>query len=136
MPAGYAESMAYGMIGWAVPLARYPNTYNGQPLGYVALAAQKNYFALYLTCAYQDAAEEAWLADAFARSGKKLDKGKSCVRFRRLEEFAARRHRRLRGAHAGGRVHRAARAREGGRHVRNSCSSEWKWCTPFSRAAE
>jgi hypothetical protein len=87
MPAGYAESMAYGMIGWGVPLARYPNTYNGQPLGYVALAAQKGHYALYLTCAYQDAAEEAWLADAFARAGKKLDKGKSCVRFKRLEDL-------------------------------------------------
>src|SRR3954471_11341882 len=67
MPAGYTEAVAYGMIGWAVPLARYPNTYNGQPLGYVALAAQRQHYALYLTCAYQDPAEEAWLTDAFAR---------------------------------------------------------------------
>jgi hypothetical protein len=87
IPAGYDEGMTFGMIGWCVPLARYPDTYNGQPLGYVALAAQKNHYALYLTCAYQDPAEAAWLADAFARAGKKLDMGKSCVRFRSLDDL-------------------------------------------------
>jgi hypothetical protein len=87
MPAGYAESMAFGMIGWGIPLAVYPDTYNGQPLGYVALAAQKNHYALYLMCAYQDdAAEGAWLRDAFAKAGKKLDMGKSCLRFKKLED--------------------------------------------------
>ena len=88
MPAGYAESMAFGMIGWGVPLAVYPNTYNKQPLGYVALAAQKSHYALYLVSAYQDeAGEGAWLRDAFARAGKKLDMGKSCLRFRKLEDL-------------------------------------------------
>lgn len=87
MPAGYAESMAFGMIGWGVPLARYPNTYNGQPLGYVALAAQKSHYALYLMCAYGDPGEAAWLADAFRRAGKRLDMGKSCLRFKKLEDL-------------------------------------------------
>jgi uncharacterized protein YdhG (YjbR/CyaY superfamily) len=87
MPAGYTEAMAFGMIGWGIPLARYPNTYNGQPLGYVALAAQKNYYALYLMCAYMDPAETAWLVDAFARAGKTLDMGKSCVRFKSLDDL-------------------------------------------------
>src|SRR6478672_7900796 len=88
MPAGYVESMAFGMIAWAVPLAVYPNTYNGQPLGYVSLAAQKHFYALYLTAAYQDdAGDGAWLRDAFARAGKKLDMGKSCLRFRTLEDL-------------------------------------------------
>jgi uncharacterized protein YdhG (YjbR/CyaY superfamily) len=87
IPDGYAETMSFGMIGWCVPLARYPNTYNGQPLGYVSLAAQKNHYALYLTCAYQDPAEAAWLADAFARAGKKLDMGKSCLRFQSLDDL-------------------------------------------------
>jgi hypothetical protein len=87
LPAGYEEGMAFGMIGYCVPLARYPETYNGQPLGYVALAAQKNHYALYLTCAYQDPAESAWLADGFARAGKKLDMGKSCLRFTSLDDL-------------------------------------------------
>jgi hypothetical protein len=79
--------MAFGMIGWGIPLARYPNTYNGQPLGYVALAAQKNHYALYLTCAYQDGEESRWLAEEFARAGKRLDMGKSCLRFRSLDDL-------------------------------------------------
>ena len=87
LPAGYAEGMTYGMIGWTVPLARYPDTYNGQPLGYVALAAQKSYYALYLTCAYQAPTEAAWLAEAFRAAGKRLDMGKSCLRFKRLDDL-------------------------------------------------
>ena len=87
MPDGYVEAMAFGMIGWGIPLARYPNTYNGQPLGYVALAAQKNHYALYLTCAYQDGEESRWLAEEFARAGKRLDMGKSCLRFRSLDDL-------------------------------------------------
>jgi hypothetical protein len=87
IPDGYVEAMAYGMIGWGVPLSRYPNTYNGQPLGYVALAAQKNYYALYLTCANQDSADAQWLAEEFARAGKKMDMGKSCLRFKALDDL-------------------------------------------------
>jgi hypothetical protein len=87
LPAGYREAMGFGMITWVVPLADYPDTYNGQPLGYAALAAQKNYYALYLNCVYQDPALEQRLRDAFARAGKKLDMGKSCVRFRKLEDL-------------------------------------------------
>src|SRR5262245_14257643 len=52
LPPGYAESMSWGMIAYEVPLARYPDTYNKKPLAYAALAAQKNYFALYLNCVY------------------------------------------------------------------------------------
>jgi hypothetical protein len=87
VPDGYRESMYFGMIGWCIPLERYPETYNGQPLGYVALAAQKNHYALYLTCAYQDPAELAWLEEAWRRAGLRLDIGKSCLRFRSLEEL-------------------------------------------------
>ena len=85
LPAGYEERMNWGMIAYEVPLARYPDTYNKQPLAYAALAAQKNYYALYLTCAYQDG--ERRLRDGFAAAGKKLDMGKSCVRFKRLEDL-------------------------------------------------
>ena len=87
LPDGYREGMSFGMIGWSVPLERYPNTYNGQPLGYVALAAQKSHYALYLTCAYMDPAGEARLRAAFAAAGKKLDMGKSCLRFKRLDDL-------------------------------------------------
>lgn len=52
LPPGYAETMNWGMIAYEVPLARYPDTYNKKPLAYAALAAQKNYYALYLNCVY------------------------------------------------------------------------------------
>ena len=87
IPGGYAETMNWGMISWEIPLSRYPDTYNGQPLGYVALAAQKNNYSLYLTCAYQDPALDARLRAAFAAAGKRLDMGKSCLRFKRLEDL-------------------------------------------------
>ena len=87
LPAGYRESMSYGMIGYGIPLEDYPDTYNGQPLSYAALAAQKNYYALYVMTPYQDPAQEQWLRDEFARAGKKLDMGKSCLRFKKLDDL-------------------------------------------------
>jgi hypothetical protein len=87
LPAGYREGMNWGMIVYEVPLERYRATYNGQPLSYVALAAQKSYYALYLTVPEQDPARGAWLRERFARAGKKLDMGKSCLRFRRLDDL-------------------------------------------------
>lgn len=87
LPEGYAETMNWGMISYELPLERYPKTYNGQPLSYVALAAQKHYYALYLTSAYQDSEQGTQLAEAFKRAGKKLDIGKSCVRFKKLDDL-------------------------------------------------
>lgn len=87
LPEGYEESMAYGMLGYGIPLARYPVTYNGEPLSYAALAAQKSYYALYLMGAYGDEALRKQLEDAFVAAGKKLDMGKSCVRFRKLDDL-------------------------------------------------
>ena len=87
LPEGYQESMAFGMIGYGIPLERYPDTYNGQPLSYAALAAQKNYYALYLLGAYQDSEQERQLREAFQAAGKKLDMGKSCVRFKKLDDL-------------------------------------------------
>jgi hypothetical protein len=87
LPAGYREAMTWGMISYEIPLERYRDTYNGQPLSYVALAAQKNHFALYLMCVYGDPKQSAWLKEQFKEAGKKLDMGKSCVRFRRLEDL-------------------------------------------------
>ena len=85
LPEGYAEGMNWGMISWEIPLSRYPVTYNKQPLIYAALAAQKNHYALYLMCAYADSQSERDLRAAYAAAGLKLDLGKSCLRFRRLE---------------------------------------------------
>jgi uncharacterized protein YdhG (YjbR/CyaY superfamily) len=87
LPEGYRESMGFGMIGYGIPLERYPDTYNRQPLAYAGLAAQKNHYSLYLMCVYGDAQSEAAFREAFAAAGKKLDMGKSCVRFRRLEDL-------------------------------------------------
>ena len=82
MPAGYEEAMNWGMICWQIPLSRYPVTYNKQPLSYVALAAQKNNYALYLTGVYADGEQERVLRAGAAALGKPLDMGKSCVRFK------------------------------------------------------
>jgi hypothetical protein len=85
LPPGYAEAMAFGMIGWGIPLSRYADTYNGQPLCYVGLAAQKNAYSLYLMGCYLDSAEDRALRAAYAQAGRKLDMGKSCLRFKGLD---------------------------------------------------
>ena len=87
LPAGYEETMGWGMICYGIPLETYPHTYNGQPLCYAALAAQKNHYALYLMCAYADSKQVVALEKAFAKAGKRMDMGKSCLRFRRLEDL-------------------------------------------------
>jgi hypothetical protein len=87
IPKGYRETMNWGMITWEVPLKRYPDTYNGQPLVYLALAAQKNHYALYLHGLYASDEGRRGFEQAFAAAGKKLDMGKSCVRFRRVEDL-------------------------------------------------
>jgi uncharacterized protein YdhG (YjbR/CyaY superfamily) len=87
LPSGFEEGMSYGMIGWYVPLETFPDTYNGQPLGLAALASQKNHMSLYLNNVYGDPATEAWFRERWAKTGKKLDMGKSCVRFRRLDDL-------------------------------------------------
>ena len=87
LPKGYREAMRYGMIGYEIPLAEYPDTYNGQPLVYVALAAQKSACSLYLNCVFVDESRNQRLRDAFARAGKKLDMGKSCVRFKTPDDL-------------------------------------------------
>ena len=88
LPAGYREGMGYGMIGWVIPLEDYPDTYNGQPLAYAGLAAQKNSNSLYLNCVYASTERAERLKQAWAAAGKKLDMGKSCIRFRRASDLA------------------------------------------------
>lgn len=87
LPKGYRESMQFGMIGYAIPLSRYPDTYNGQPLAYAALASQKNYCSLYLMTAYANSDQEARLRAAFRKAGKKLDMGKCCIRFKTADDL-------------------------------------------------
>ena len=87
LPKGYAETMNWGMLAYEIPLSRYPETYNKQPLMYLALAAQKNNYAFYLTATAGNAPLIARLAAAYKAAGRKLDMGKSCLRFKSLDEL-------------------------------------------------
>ncbi|MCH7706606.1 MAG: DUF1801 domain-containing protein [Chloroflexi bacterium] len=87
LPEGYQEAMHHGMIGYVIPLERYPVTYNGQALEYAALASQKNYMSLYLMNVYSDKEIEEWFTSEYKASGKKLDMGKSCVHFKKLDDL-------------------------------------------------
>lgn len=89
LPAGYEEGMRYGMIGYYVPLSEYPAGYRcnpEQPLPFVSLASQKNYVSVYLYCVYSDEKQKAWFQKAWEETGSKLNMGKSCVRFRNVDE--------------------------------------------------
>ena len=88
LPRGYEESMDFGMISYHVPATRLAETYNGHPLMYAALAAQKNFNAIYLMGVYGDDRRAKKFVDGFAKAGKKLDIGKSCVRFKRADDLA------------------------------------------------
>ena len=81
IPRGYDECLVWGTIGWTIPLSRYPDTYNKQPITYVALSSQKNFCSLYLMGAFWSAGQLEQLKAAFKAAGKKLDMGKCCVHF-------------------------------------------------------
>ena len=87
LPPGYEEVMQYGMIAYVIPLERYPVTYNKQALQMVALASQKNYMSVYLMNVYGDQETAQWFEEEFRASGKKLNMGKCCVRFKRPEDL-------------------------------------------------
>jgi hypothetical protein len=88
LPPGYVEVMRWGMITYEVPLETYPDTYNGKPLMFAALAAQKRHLALYLTnVAFVQGGEEAFRT-AYLKTGKKLDMGRSCLRFKTAGDLA------------------------------------------------
>ena len=87
LPQGYVETMNWGMISYEVPLSRYPVTYNKQPLMYMALAAQKNNYALYMMNVYADEALRGKLTAAYKAAGLKLDMGKGCLRFKSLKDI-------------------------------------------------
>jgi uncharacterized protein YdhG (YjbR/CyaY superfamily) len=85
LPPGYVETMRWGMISYEVPLEVYPDTYNGEPLSYGGLASQKNHMSLYLMGIYADEARRERFEQAYRATGKRLDIGKGCVRFRTLD---------------------------------------------------
>lgn len=88
---GYVECMGYGMPGWAVPHSMYPAGYHcdpRQPLSFCGLASQKQYMSLYLMCVYGHSGEDRAFRKAWAKTGKRLDMGKSCIRFKRVEDLA------------------------------------------------
>jgi len=87
----YEEGMQYGMIGYYVPHKTYPAGYHcdpKQPLPFAGLAAQKHHLSLYLFCVYGHPEHEKWFREAWASTGKKLDMGKSCIRFKKPEDLA------------------------------------------------
>ena len=87
LPDGFEEVMNWGMITYQVPLSRYPNTYNKKPLMMAALASQKNHMAVYLTGVYADEDSRSRFQIAYQATGKRMDMGQSCVRFRKLEDL-------------------------------------------------
>ena len=91
LPKGYKEGIQYGMIGWFVPHSKYPEGYHcdpKQPVPFAALASQKNYMSIYLMSVYGSAKHRAWFEKAWAKTGKKLNMGKSCVRFKDVDDLA------------------------------------------------
>lgn len=91
MDHGYEEGMQYGMISYFVPHHLYPSGYHcdpSQPLPFVCLASQKNYMSLYMACLYADETGGAWFREQWQKTGKKIDMGKSCLRFKKVEDLA------------------------------------------------
>ena len=87
----YEEGIQYGMIGYYVPHRVFPAGYHcdpKQPLPFAHLASQKNYMSVYLMCIYGDSNHAKWFREAWAKTGKKLDMGKACIRFKKVEDLA------------------------------------------------
>ena len=87
LPSDFIETINWGMLRYEVPLALYPNTYNKKPLNYIGLAVQKQYCSLYLMPAYMDQNVYQTLMNTFEKAGKKLSMGKSCIRFKKVEDL-------------------------------------------------
>lgn len=88
----FEEGMSYGMIGFYVPHRVYPLGYHCDPklpLPFASLASQKNYMSIYLMCCYDgENSPLQWFQTEWAKTGKKLDMGKCCIRFKKLEDLA------------------------------------------------
>jgi hypothetical protein len=92
LPDGYTEGIQYGMISWFVPHSRYPGGYHcdpKQPVPFVGLGSPKSHVAVYAFCAYMDPELKAWVADEIVSAGKKLDMGKGCIRFKKVDQIPA-----------------------------------------------
>ncbi len=91
MPKGFQETMGYGMIGYVVPHSKYPAGYHcnpKDPLPFMNVASQKNFIAVYHMGVYADPKLLKWFTDAHAKaSPKKLDMGKSCMRYKKAEDI-------------------------------------------------
>jgi hypothetical protein len=91
LPKGYEEGMQFGMISWFVPLSTYPAGYGGNkkvPLPVISVASKKGYMALHMICFYGQPALREWFLAQYAKSGKKLDMGQGCLRFKTLPDLA------------------------------------------------
>jgi hypothetical protein len=91
LPKGYKEGIQFGMISWFVPLSTYPAGYGGnpeQPLTLIALASKKSYMALHMICFYGQPELRDWFIAQYDKSGKKLDMGQGCLRFKTLPDLA------------------------------------------------
>jgi Domain of unknown function (DU1801) len=87
LPAGYKEGIQYGYIGYYVPFSRLADTYNDEPLSVACLASQKNHMAVYLMSVYGSPKLRRWFEQEYRKTGKKLDMGKSCLRFKDLDDL-------------------------------------------------
>lgn len=91
MPEGFEAQISYGMIGWVVPKSIYPDGYHcspESPLPFLSIAAQKNFFAVYHMGIYADETLLNWFVEEYPKHCKrKLDMGKSCIRFKKIEEI-------------------------------------------------
>lgn len=88
LPPGYEEVVQGNMLVYQVPLDRYPDTYNGQPLWYAALAAPKTYLTLHLMAVYGSEKLAKDVENGFRAAGKKLNIGKACIRFHEADDLA------------------------------------------------
>lgn len=87
----FEEGIQYGMLAYYVPHSLYPKGYHANPklpLPCLCLASQKNHMALYLMCLYTGSEQTAWFEAEWRKTGKKLDMGKSCLRFKKVEDLA------------------------------------------------
>ncbi|MFT3837347.1 MAG: hypothetical protein QM723_10170 [Myxococcaceae bacterium] len=93
LPKGYAEFMNWGVINWGIPLSKFAETHNGQPLSYVGLGAKKSYNSLYLMGTFDSSGKyttpfaQKTLVDGFKKAGKRLDMGKCCLHFKDLDDL-------------------------------------------------
>lgn len=91
LPKGFTETMNYGMIGYVIPHSVYPNGYHTdpkQPLPFINIASQKNYIALYHHGIYADPKLLGWFTTEYAKHCQmKLDMGKSCIRFKKIDQI-------------------------------------------------